>query len=146
METQNAEIVIYQNDFRNRTEKDPQNLKLLRARIEQLCKDLKEPTPNMFQLPSIVFCRVLFIKDIAEELHGRCACTLSADRSEMKSEIFAEDFSLAKSKIRAFRSMCKDVSNLQIRFVDGETVITAKYKNEPFVPDEGFLRSLLFDN
>ena len=141
MEDQNAEIIIYQKDFRKRTKEDDGNHALFEKEAGELLDLIRNP-PREIQSPGKIFALALFIKNIAADLRGQCACFLSADRLELKVEIIVKDFSLIAEHRVALSSLCKDLVAMQIRSVDGEIVLTARYQNEAFSTDEELVKLL----
>ena len=140
MESKNTEIIIYQKDFRNRTKEDESPALFEKESGELL--DLMRNPHREIRSPGKIFALALFIKNIAADLRGRCACFLSADRSELKIEIIAKDFSLIAEHRSALSSLCKDLVAMQIRSVDGEIVLTARYQNEADSTDEELVKLL----
>ena len=136
MKKAKTEIVIYQNDFRNRTKADDKNMDLFCEELTPFCKAINETYWEELRDPSEVLRIVFLAKALAADLRARCACTLSADRSEIKIEIITRKFSLTANQTEALRVLCENPIGFQISFVDGDTVVTARYANALLAPDD----------
>ena len=136
MKKENTESIIYQNDFHNRTKADDENTDLFCEELTPFCTAINETYREELLDPSEVLRTVFLAKVLAADLRARCACTLSADRSELKIEIITKNFSLTANQTKAFRVLCENPIGFQISFVDGDTVVTARYANTPLAPDD----------
>ena len=141
MENKNADVIIYQKDFRNRTKEDDGSRALFEKEAGELLDLIRNPHQEILS-PIKIYALALFIKNIAADLRGRCACFLSANRSELKIEIIVKDFSLIAEHRGALSSLCKDLLAMQISSVDGEIVLTARYQNEAYSTDEELIKLL----
>ena len=123
-----TELIIYQNDFRNRKKDIQEDNALFTEELTQIQKIVNETYHNEIDRHKHVLRLLVLSNNLAYHLRGHISCALISNGLMLQAEITVEQFALKKDDILPLSALCEHMESLSFKTVNDRTVMTVTYK------------------
>ena len=123
-----TELIIYQNDFRNRKKDIQEDNALFTEELTQIQKIVNETYHNEIDRHKHVLRLLVLSNNLAYHLRGHISCALISNGLMLQTKMTMKQFALEKNGLVPLHALCEYMESLAFNTVDDTAVMVATYR------------------